>query len=155
MHTLGERYEHVARIFFPTTLIHTSEKLCVRQVLQYVTRTLSSYDILWRHLKACHVKSQKQLWTKFGTWLPLTLCGPISMLENCVWSIFYFIKWTVKGVVRLWSEILKSKTREHEWKWSRWNRSRIIFGRNSVYRSLGPLVVHLWKGTTTFGLILA
>ena len=30
-----------------------------------------------------------------------------------------------------------------------------IFGPNLVCIYLGPLVVHLWKGTTTFGLILA
>ena len=30
-----------------------------------------------------------------------------------------------------------------------------IFGQISVRSCLGPLVVHLWKGTTTFGLILA
>ena len=30
-----------------------------------------------------------------------------------------------------------------------------MFGPNSVYSCLGPQIVHLWKGTTTFGLILA
>ena len=47
--------------------------------------------------KAYNVKSPSNIWTKFGTWLPLTLCVPPSKAENYVLSIFYFIEWTAKG----------------------------------------------------------
>ena len=66
-----------------------------------------------------------KIWTKFGVWLPRRLCGPPSKEENCVVSIIFLLSGLRKGwrEVELQTEILNGKTREHEWKRSRSNRS--------------------------------
>ena len=113
----------------------------------------------WKGLNAYSVTSPLNICTKFGVWLPQTLGGPPTKGKNCVVSIIYLIEWTAKGGggrgsncnMRFWIE-----------KWGNINEScpaRIevlqIFSPNSVYSCLGPQIVHLWKGTTMFGLILA
>ena len=113
----------------------------------------------WKGLNAYSVTSPLNIWTKFGVWLPRTLDGPPSKGKNCVVFIIYFIAWTAKGgggrgsncIMKFWIV-----------KWENMNESGPagievvrIFGPNLVCSCLGPKVVHLWKGTTTFGLILA
>ena len=51
----------------------------------------------WKGLAAYNVTSPLNIWTKFGLWLPLTVCCHPAKGENCVVSIIFFIEWIAKG----------------------------------------------------------
>ena len=113
----------------------------------------------WKGLNAYSVTSPLNIWTKFGVWLPRTLDGPPwKGKENVSYLLFILLSGPRRGrgVVRIviWNFWIM--------KWENMNESgpagievMRIFGPNSVCSCLGPQVVHLWKGTTIFGLILA
>ena len=114
----------------------------------------------WKGLNAYSMTSPLNIWTKFGVWLPRTLGGPPSKGKKCVVSIIYFIEWTAKGG----GGGRGSNCNMKFWivKWENMNESGPvgigvvrIFGPNSVCSCLGTQVVHMWKGSTMFGLILA
>ena len=113
----------------------------------------------WKGLNAYSVTSPLNICSKFGVWLPRNLVVHSQKEKNCVVSIIYFIEWTAKG-----GGGRGSNCNMKFWivKWGNMNESGPagkevvqIFGPNSVCSCLGPQVVHLWKWTTTIGLILA
>ena len=113
----------------------------------------------WKGLNAYSVTSPLNIWTKFGVWLPRTLDGPPSKGKKLcrIYYLFYCVDREGGGGrgsncnMKFWRV-----------KWENMNESGPagievvrIYGPNLVCSCLGPQVVHLWKGTTTFGLILA
>ena len=110
-------------------------------------------------LNAYSVTSHLNICAKFGVWLPRTIGGPPSKGKKLC-RIYYLFYW----VDREGGGGHGSNCNMKFWivKWENMNESgpagievMRIFGPNSVCSCLGAQVVHLWKGTTTFGPILA
>ena len=66
----------------------------------YTTWPVVCRIVNWKGLTAYNVTSPLKIWTKFGVWLPLRLCGPPSKEENFIVSIIFFIEWTSKQTSR-------------------------------------------------------
>ena len=112
----------------------------------------------WKGLNAYSVTSPLNIWTKFGIWLHSnTWWSTINRKKLCRFYGLYFIAWTAKGGgawFELYYEILNSEMREHEWKWSRRNRSRANiwskFGVQLPWTKSSPPVkgdYHVWSDT--------
>ena len=104
----------------------------------------------WMGLTTYNVTSPLKIWTKFDVWLPRE--------ENfcCFYYLFYWVD-CERGGGRLNCKL-------KFWMVKRENMNESgpagievgrIFDPNFVCSCLWPLVVHLWKETTTFSLILA
>ena len=113
----------------------------------YTTWPVVCRIVNWMGLTAYNVTSPLNIWTKFCVWLPRRLCGPPSKEENCVVSIGGRLYCKLK----FWM-VKRENMNESGPAGIEVGR---IFYPNSVCSCLGPLVVHRWKETTTFSLILA
>ena len=106
----------------------------------------------WKGLTAYNVTSPLNIWSKYA--FSDTLWSNLKRGKLCCfYYLFYWVDCEMGGEVELLSEILNGETREHEWNVPAGIEVGRIFG--PVWNCLGPLVVHMWKGTTTFSLILA
>ena len=106
-------------------------------------------------LTAYNVTSPLDNWTKFSVWLPLTLCGPPSKGDNISYLLSFVLSGPQEGGrsncdLKFWivkqENMNESGPAEIEVGWT--------FGPKSVLSCLESVVVHLWKETATFGLIL-
>ena len=107
----------------------------------------------WKGLNAYSVTSPLNIWTKFGVWLPRTVGGPPLKDKILSYPLFILLSEPRSGVELLY-EIVNSETREHEWKWSRWDKSWAnVWSKSGVqlpWTTSSPPVkgdYHVWSDT--------